>query len=310
VNKSEPIALQTVGLTKRYDDKDVVQDLSLEIHKGDIYGFLGPNGAGKTTSIRMILGLIRRDAGTVRIFGSDKPTECRSQLSGIVESPALYPYLTGRDNLRVLGAYSGGVPDKEIDEALETVRLTQRADELVKTYSLGMKQRLGIAQSLMTRPKIMVLDEPTNGLDPAGMREVRELVRELNQRYQLTVFVSSHLLAEVSQLCNRVGIIQNGKLVAQGPVAELLKPDGALEVRLEVNDTDAVGKLIEGLDWVQSAGQSPTGEMLLRLSEDRPAELNRLLVEAGVSVKALIPQRMTLEDFFIQVTSSTGEQIQ
>ena len=310
MNKSEPIALQTVGLTKRYDDKDVVQDLSLEIHKGDIYGFLGPNGAGKTTSIRMILGLIRRDAGTVRIFGSDKPTECRSQLSGIVESPALYPYLTGRDNLRVLGAYSGGVPDKEIDEALETVRLTQRADELVKTYSLGMKQRLGIAQSLMTRPKIMVLDEPTNGLDPAGMREVRELVRELNQRYQLTVFVSSHLLAEVSQLCNRVGIIQNGKLVAQGPVAELLKPDGALEVRLEVNDTDAVGKLIEGLDWVQSAGQSPTGEMLLRLSEDRPAELNRLLVEAGVSVKALIPQRMTLEDFFIQVTSSTGEQIQ
>ena len=310
MNTSEPIALQTVGLTKRYDDKDVVQDLSLEIHKGDIYGFLGPNGAGKTTSIRMILGLIRRDAGTVRIFGSDKPTECRAQLSGIVESPALYPYLTGRDNLRVLGAYSGGVPPKVIDEALETVRLTQRADELVKTYSLGMKQRLGIAQSLMTRPKIMVLDEPTNGLDPAGMREVRELVRELNQRYQLTVFVSSHLLAEVSQLCNRVGIIQNGKLVAQGPVAELLKPDGALEVRLEVDDTEAVGKVVDGLDWVHAAGQSPTGEMLLRLSEDRPAELNRLLVEAGVGVKALIPQRMTLEDFFIQVTASTGEQIQ
>ena len=310
MNTSEPIALQTVGLTKRYDDKDVVQDLSLEIHKGDIYGFLGPNGAGKTTSIRMILGLIRRDAGTVRIFGSDKPTECRAQLSGIVESPALYPYLTGRDNLRVLGAYSGGVPPKVIDEALETVRLTQRADELVKTYSLGMKQRLGIAQSLMTRPKIMVLDEPTNGLDPAGMREVRELVRELNQRYQLTVFVSSHLLAEVSQLCNRVGIIQNGKLVAQGPVAELLKPDGSLEVRLEVDDTDAVGKVIEGLQWVRSTGQSPTGEMLLRLTEDRPAELNRLLVEAGIGVKALIPQRMTLEDFFIQVTATAGEQIQ
>jgi len=310
VNTREPIALQTVGLTKRYDDKDVVQDLSLEIHKGDIYGILGPNGAGKTTSIRMILGLIRRDAGTVRIFGSDKPTECRAQLSGIVESPALYPYLTGRDNLRVLGAYSGGIADKDIEEALDTVRMTKRANELVKTYSLGMKQRLGIAQSLMTRPKIMVLDEPTNGLDPAGMREVRELVRDLNQRYELTVFVSSHLLAEVSQLCNRVGIIQNGKLVAQGPVAELLKPDGALEVRLEVDDADAVGKVITGLDWVQPAGQSPTGEMLLRLSEDRPAELNRLLVEAGVGVKALIPQRMTLEDFFIQVTSSTGEQIQ
>jgi len=310
VNNSEPIALQTVGLTKRYDDNPAVEDLSLEIHKGDIYGFLGPNGAGKTTTIRMILGLIRRDAGTVRIFGSDKPTECRAQLSGIVETPALYPYLTGRDNLRVLGAYSGGIDAREIEEALETVRMTRRADELVKTYSLGMKQRLGIAQSLMTRPKIMVLDEPTNGLDPAGMREVRELVRELNQRYELTVFVSSHLLGEVSQLCNRVGIIQNGKLVAQGPVAELLQPDGSLEVRLEVDDTDAVGKVIDGLEWVRSAGQSPTGEMLLRLSEDRPAELNRLLVEAGIGVKALIPQRMTLEDFFIQVTATAGEQIQ
>ena len=304
------IALQTVGLTKRYDDKEVVQDLSLEIHKGDIFGFLGPNGAGKTTTIRMILGLIRRDAGIVRIFDADKPTEYRRELSGIVESPALYPYLTGRDNLRVLGAYSGGVEPRDVDDALETVRLTNRADDLVKTYSLGMKQRLGIAQALMTRPRVMVLDEPTNGLDPAGMREVRELVRELNARYELTVFVSSHLLAEVSQLCNRVGIIQNGRLVAQGPVAELLRPDGALEVKLEVDDVEATQALIADLPWVEVAGQAPTGEMLLRLSEDRPGDLNRLLVESGREVRALIPQRMTLEDFFIQVTASTGEQIE
>ena len=307
---SEDIALETVGLTKSYDGKAAVDDLSLEILPGDIYGFLGPNGAGKTTTIRMILGLIGRDAGSVRIFGSDRPTECRRQLSGIVETPALYPYLTGRDNLRVLGAYSGGVDDRTIDEMLEGVRMTRRADELVKTYSLGMKQRLGIAQALMTRPKIMILDEPTNGLDPAGMREVRELVRELNQRFDLTVFVSSHLLAEVSQLCNRVGIIQNGTLVAQGQVSELLRPEGALEVRLEVDDVDAATACMESLAWATVAGQAPTGEMLLRLSEDRTGELNRTLVEAGLEVRALIPQRMTLEDFFIQVTGAGGEQIQ
>ncbi len=307
---TEPAALQTVGLTKQYDGKPVVNDLSLEILPGDIYGFLGPNGAGKTTTIRMILGLIGRDAGSVRIFGTDKPTECRRQLSGIVEAPALYPYLTGRDNLRVLGAYSGGVDGKTIDEMLASVRLTRRADELVKTYSLGMKQRLGIAQALMTRPKIMILDEPTNGLDPAGMREVRELVRELNARYELTVFVSSHLLAEVSQLCNRVGIIQNGTLVAQGTVSELLRPDGALELKLEVDDVAAATARVETLDWAAVTGQAPTGEMLLRLTEDRVGELNRMLVEAGIEVRAVIPQRMTLEDFFIQVTGGTGEQIQ
>ncbi len=307
---SDSIALETIGLTKRYDGKAVVNDLSLAIEPGDIYGFLGPNGAGKTTTIRMILGLIGRDAGSVRIFGSDRPTECRRQLSGIVETPALSPYLTGRDNLRVLGAYSGGVDARAIDEILETVRMTRRADELVKTYSLGMKQRLGIAQALVTRPRIMILDEPTNGLDPAGMREVRELVRDLNTRYELTVFVSSHLLAEVSQLCNRVGIIQNGSLVAQGAVSDLLRPGGALEVRLEVDDVPKATELIGRLDWASVAGQAPTGEMLLRLSEDRTADLNRSLVEAGIAVGALIPQRMTLEDFFIQVTSGGGDQIQ
>ena len=307
---SDETALQTVGLTKSYDGKEVVRDLSLEILPGDIYGFLGPNGAGKTTTIRMVLGLIRKDAGTVRIFGSDRPHESRRALGGIVETPALYPYLTGRDNLKVLGAYSGGVDDKVIDKTLETVRMTKRADELVKTYSLGMKQRMGIAQALMTDPKIMILDEPTNGLDPAGMREVRELIRELNTEHKLTVFVSSHLLGEVSQLCNRVGIIQNGELVAQGPVQELLSPEGAMEVKLEVDDVETATFVVEKLEWASSVGQAPTGEMLLRLTEDRCAELNQQLVESGVGVRALIPQRMTLEDFFIEVTGSTGEQIE
>jgi len=307
---TEEIALQTVGLTKSYDGKEVVRDLSIEIPQGDIYGFLGPNGAGKTTTIRMILGLIRKDAGTVRIFGSDKPNESRRELGGIVETPALYPYLTGRDNLRVLGAYSGGVDDKTIEETIETVRMTKRADELVSTYSLGMKQRMGMAQALMTRPKIMILDEPTNGLDPAGMREVRELIRELNAEHKLTVFVSSHLLGEVSQMCNRVGIIQNGTLVAQGPVSELLSSEGAVEVKLEVDDVDAASFVVEKLEWASAVGQAPSGEMLLRLKEDRCAELNKMLVDSGIGVGALIPQRMTLEDFFIEVTGSNGEQIE
>ncbi len=303
-------ALETVGLTRSYDGSEVVKDLSLRIEKGDVYGFLGPNGAGKTTTIRMILGLIRRDSGTVRIFGSDDPIACRRDLAGIVETPALYPYLTGRDNLRVLGAYSGGIAEGTIDRVLETVRLHRRADELVKTYSLGMKQRLGIAQALMSDPRVMVLDEPTNGLDPAGMREVRELIGELNREQGLTVFVSSHLLGEVSQLCNRVGIIQNGSLVAQGSVAELLRPDGALEVRLDADDEEAVARVVERLDGVDVVGHAPTGELMLRMAEDRCIELNRALVEAGVGVRALVPQRMTLEDFFIQVTGSEGEQIQ
>ncbi len=306
---TQAIALETVGLTKSYDDKEVVKDLSLEIRQGDVYGFLGPNGAGKTTTIRMILGLIGRDAGGVRIFGSDRPLECRRSLSGIVETPALYPYLTGRDNLRVLGAYSGGVSAKDIDQVLETVRMTKRADELVKTYSLGMKQRLGIAQALVTKPKVMILDEPTNGLDPAGMREVRELILALNEEHKLTVFVSSHLLSEVSQMCNRVGIIQDGVLVAQGLVSELLQEEGALEVEVEVDDMDSASFVIESLSWAAMVGEPGTSEMTVKLNRDRTAELNKALVEAGVGVLALVPRRRSLEDFFIQVTRTKGEQI-
>ena len=213
--------IEVRDLSRSFGSFQAVSSISFSVPEGEIFGFIGPNGAGKTTTIRMILGLIGRDAGSVRIFGTDKPTECRRQLSGIVEAPALYPYLTGRDNLRVLGAYSGGVDGKTIDEMLASVRLTRRADELVKTYSLGMKQRLGIAQALMTRPKIMILDEPTNGLDPAGMREVRELVRELNARYELTVFVSSHLLAEVSQAANTLtdlGLVPGDRVAIYMPM--------------------------------------------------------------------------------------------
>jgi len=224
-----PPALQVRGLTRSYGRKAVVQSLDLQVEAGDIYGFLGPNGAGKTTTMRMILGLIRADAGTVSIFGDADPVAGRRHLGGIVESPRFYPYLSGRDNLRVLAAYGPPVTPARIEELLSLVQLGERAKDQVKTYSLGMKQRLGIAQALLAQPKLLMLDEPVNGLDPAGMKQVRELIRRLRDEEGLTVFVSSHLLHDVEQLCDRIGIIQDGTKIVEGAVAELVEDGESLE---------------------------------------------------------------------------------
>lgn len=224
-----PPALQVRGLTRSYGRKAVVQSLDLQVEAGDIYGFLGPNGAGKTTTMRMILGLIRADAGTVSIFGDADPVAGRRHLGGIVESPRFYPYLSGRDNLRVLAAYGPAVTPARIEELLNLVQLGERAKDQVKTYSLGMKQRLGIAQALLAQPKLLMLDEPVNGLDPAGMKQVRELIRRLRDEEGLTVFVSSHLLHDVEQLCDRIGIIQDGTKIIEGAVADLVEDGESLE---------------------------------------------------------------------------------
>lgn len=224
-----PQALEVAGLTRRYSGKPVVDDLDLSVAPGDIYGFLGPNGAGKTTTMRMILGLIRRDAGSVSIFGESDPVAARAQIGGIVEGPRFYPYLSGAENLRIFAAYSGGATEARITELLELVRLGDRREDRVATYSLGMKQRLGIAQALLSRPRLLLLDEPTNGLDPAGMREVRGLIGRLREEEGLTVFVSSHLLWEIQELCTRVGIIQDGRKVAEGETADLLQDGESLE---------------------------------------------------------------------------------
>ncbi len=303
------LALETERLTRTYRGTAVVSDLDLAVEEGAVYGFLGPNGAGKTTTIRMLAGLIRPDRGEIRIFGEGDPVSRRHHLSGIVESPALYPYLTGRQNLEVLGALTAEVGPARIDEVLEVVRLRDRARDRVSTYSLGMRQRLGIAQALLTRPRLLLLDEPTNGLDPAGMREVRDLVSQLNRDHRLTVFVSSHLLAEVSQMCNRVGIVQNGRLVAQGDVAALLSDTEFQEVRLEVDDRAKARSVLASLPWATDNGEGPQGEILATLKGSRSADLNTALMEAGIRVSALIPQRRSLEDFFIEVTGGTGQQI-
>jgi ABC-2 type transport system ATP-binding protein len=222
-------ALETRGLTRSYSGRRVVDALDLRVERGDAYGFLGPNGAGKTTTMRMILGLIERDAGEVWIQGVSHGVQARAHLGGIVEQPRFWPYLNGLQNLRILAAYNGGVPESRIWDLLGLVRLRDRALDPVRTYSQGMRQRLGIAQALLGEPTILMLDEPSNGLDPAGMREVRDLVRHLKEERGLTVFVSSHLLSEVEQLCNRVGILRDGRLVAEGTVTELLQPGESLE---------------------------------------------------------------------------------
>ncbi|MCP4870992.1 MAG: ATP-binding cassette domain-containing protein [Proteobacteria bacterium] len=222
-------ALSVRGLTRAYGSHVVVRDLELDVDPGDIYGFLGPNGAGKTTTMRMVLGLIHSDAGSVSIFGEADPVAARRHLGGIVEGPRFYPYLTGVANLRVFAAYSGGVTEERIQSLLEMVRLGERQTDPVKTYSLGMRQRLGVAQALLGAPKLLLLDEPMNGLDPAGVRELRDLILRLKEEEQLTVFISSHILKEIEGLCTRVGIIQDGRKVAEGSADELLEDGESLE---------------------------------------------------------------------------------
>ncbi len=240
---SSSAALEVTNLTRSYGSHTVVRGLDLEVAPGDIYGFLGPNGAGKTTTMRMILGLIGRDTGTIRIFGNDDPVAARAKLGGIVEGPRFYPYLSGAENLRIFGAYSGGVSDSRLQELLELVRLRERQTDLVKTYSLGMKQRLGVAQALLNDPSLLLLDEPMNGLDPAGMRELRRLILQLREERNLTVFVSSHILKEIEGLCTRVGIIQEGRKVDEGSAEELIEDGESLE--------DCFLRLTGGLDGGQ-----------------------------------------------------------
>lgn len=222
-------ALETEGLTRSYGAHTVVNQLDLRVARGDIYGFIGPNGAGKTTTMRMILGMIRRDSGTIRIFGKTAGVASRARVGGIIEGPRFYPFLSGVENLRIFAAYSGGTPEDRIQELLRLVRLGERQDDRVQQYSLGMKQRLGIAQALLSSPDFLLLDEPTNGLDPAGIREVRDLILQLHRTIGLTVFVSSHILKEIEGLCTRVGIIQDGKKVAEGSLDELCANGESLE---------------------------------------------------------------------------------
>ncbi len=299
------VILRTVGLTKRYGRLTALADLDLEVPRGQVYGFLGPNGAGKTTAISLILGLIAPSGGHAEMFGLDTRTHLSKALrrtGAVLEGPSFYPHLSGRDNLRVWGALSGGVDGRRLDEVLELVGLQARGRDKVRTYSLGMKQRLGLAAALLHDPDLLVLDEPTNGLDPAGMREFRQLIKELGQMGK-TVFVSSHLLGEVEQMCDHVGIVKEGRLLTQGSVATLLRRGEALQ--MQVTDPDRAMQVLEGLEWVNGVKRQDD-RLVVDAPQERAAELSRALAEHQIYLSELRPRDSSLEEFFLEVT---GEEV-
>jgi ABC-2 type transport system ATP-binding protein len=298
------------GLTKRFGRFVAVRDLSLTVRRGDVYGFLGPNGSGKSTTIRVILGLVRPTEGEVRLFGrpADGPRG-REKVAGFVEAPGFYEYLSARNNLRLLGAADRRGPGDPppVEKVLEIVGLSGRARDKVGAYSQGMKQRLAIAAALLREPEFLVLDEPTNGLDPAGMRDIRALVRRLSGE-GLTIFLSTHLLAEVEQLCNRVAVVSRGRLVAEGSMREILEGFRARsEFRLAADDPEAARRIVAELPGVELVeGPHEEGEVRLATGPEGAGPVVRALVEGGVEVLALVPERPNLEELFIELTESDG----
>jgi ABC-2 type transport system ATP-binding protein len=301
------LPVEVRGLVKRYDQLVAVDDIDMTVEPGDVFGYLGPNGAGKTTSLRMMLGLITPTAGSVRLFGRDPHETVRALdgVAGFVEAPAFYPYLSGRRNLELLAAFDGGTHDR-IDAALDTVELTGRAGDRVGGYSHGMRQRLGIAAALLREPKLLLLDEPATGLDPAGMRDMRLLIRRLADE-GMTVLLSSHLMNEVEELCNRVAIIQSGAIVYEGAIAELKRTAGTT-YRLRTTDDRKALAICEAQPGITDVVADGDGEGL-RFSaaeSDAVAQLSGALVEAGVLISTMAPQSATLEDLFFALTEGSA----
>ena len=292
------LVVETRGLTKRYGSGILAVDqLDLVVRKAEVYGFLGPNGAGKTTTLRMLMGLIAPTAGTARVAGyAPGSPKGLARIGALVENPAFYPYLSGRNNLTVIARYAG-VPHAHIDDALDEVGLLARAGDKYATYSLGMKQRLGVAAALIKEPELLILDEPTNGLDPQGMVEMRDLIRDLGTT-ERTVLLSSHLMNEVQQLCDRIGVIQSGRLIAQGTVDEI-RGGAELLVRAAplAKAESALQKLL-GADAVRVQD----GELFLRVDSTRAPEISRLLVTSGCDLSELRSSERSLEDVFLQLT--------
>ena len=300
---AEP-ALHAKALSKAYGKRLAVDHLDLQVDRGELFGFLGPNGAGKTTTIRMALGLIAPTNGSIEILGLEvrhNRSKVLPRVGALVESPALYGYLSGRNNLRAFGDLLGGVPQKRIDEVLEIVSLTGRDKDKVKTYSMGMKQRLGLAVALLNNPDLLILDEPANGLDPAGIVEMRDLLRSLAAEGK-TVFVSSHVLSEVQQICNRVAIINHGKLIRLAPVTELLDAPGEFEVK--VDSPDALATALRQQPWGQEA-RVEHGLVITRAPEGRGRELIAFLVQKGHQPDSVAERQRDLEDIFLSLTGDS-----
>ncbi len=300
------VALQTENLTKRFGARTAVDRLTIRVERGDIYGFLGPNGAGKSTTLRMLLGLVRPTSGVVKFpvrASSWEYLKARSRIGAIIEMPAFYDNFSGRRNLQLLASLSGGALRKRVEEVLEIVDLRDRAQDPVKVYSYGMRQRLGIAQALLPTPELIILDEPTNGLDPQGIHETRKLIRRLRDDFRLTVFLSSHLLTEIEQLCNRVGIIHEGRLLYEGGPEALVAPTTVYKVRV-----DNLPGAFDLLTRESGVTVSQNGDSFLRVDADAEhiAAVNNLLVGNGIKVYELSPAQESLEEAFLRLTKTVA----
>ena len=290
--------IRTRGLTKRYGGIMAVNGLDMEVGRGEVYGFVGPNGAGKTTTLRMLLGLVRPTTGECQVLG-ERPgaPKALARIGAMVEAPAFYPYLSGWDNLHVL-AQNAGVADSRIRPSLEQVGLLGRSGDRFRNYSLGMKQRLGVAAALLKDPELLILDEPTNGLDPAGMVEMRNLIRNLGREHR-TVMLSSHLMGELEQICDRIGVVKNGRLIREGYVEELVQGG---RLRLHAEPLEKARRLLAGMPGVGGLDDSEDGGMLVAAEPSQAAAIVRHLVTAGVEVSEITAARDSLESAFLNLT--------
>ncbi|HVT03791.1 MAG TPA: ABC transporter ATP-binding protein [Thermoanaerobaculia bacterium] len=298
-HSTDPPTLSARNLTKIIGKRTIVEDVSFDVYAGEVFGFLGPNGAGKTTTIRMLVGLISPTSGSVAICGLDSRREFEKAMrciGCIVETPDLYRFMTGRENLEHFARMIGGVDDGQIERVAALVALEHRLDDRVRTYSLGMRQRLGIAQSLLGKPRLLILDEPANGLDPAGIREIRELLRGLAENEGMSVLISSHLLAEIELMCDRVAIIHKGKLLKIGSVAEMTQRAHELELRVDDPQKAMAVSAASGFPMSLQDGA------LMTPADERVPDLIALLASSGVRVYEAKPRVQTLEESFLAVT--------
>ena len=308
---TEENILVTRGLTKRFGNKKksitAVDNLDLEVHRGEVFGFLGPNGSGKTTTIGMLLGLIWPTSGCIEFFGDgkSKPAKLLRRVGVVMDTPSFFPYLSGLNNLRYFAIITNCANRGDIDKAIEMAGLSERAKDKVRTYSMGMKQRLSVALALMHDPELVILDEPTNGLDPAGIIEFREMIRGL-QRNGKTVFLSSHLLSEVEKVCSHVALINRGRILARGPVDDLLGKTKA--IWLKVSDADGAVCLLESVEWIKSVKKKETGLIVVEAEEQRAYEINELLISNGIHINETKISEGSLEDFFL-ATIDAGETV-
>jgi ABC-2 type transport system ATP-binding protein len=305
--KPGDVILRTSGLSKNFGSLKAVNNLNIELRRGDVFGFLGPNGAGKSTTVGMILNLVTPTSGHIELFGrdlSENPWAALRRIGAVIEEPAFYPYLSGWDNLAVLARAIGGISNERIKEVLERVNLLDRSKDRYSHYSMGMKQRLGIASTLLRNPELIILDEPTNGLDPAGTKEVRDLIPELAHESR-AVLLCSHLLHEVELVCNRVAIIKQGVTLANAPIQELLTRGQVLQIKIA--EMEKALAVLKGLDWIKSA-RIENEYLIVEAPPEGASRVNRALAEQGLYASELVSRGTSLESIFLQLTGGAANE--